>query len=214
MEMGTGEQQPAFEQLLGRVPSARERERLLRLQKALELRDDDAMWAVAVILQDYDAAVREELERVHEVLKATRVELARNNHLVRELAARSCHAATPAPRPLSSRGVLVATSGVALVAFGALCINVGYTLGSRGVPEWLGVEESRGGQVMAAILRAPAGWLLLVPLMGVAAYLTHEAIRTMRERTGGLRGRLIAWSLLVLAAFGAVAVGGVLASLM
>ncbi|TQF12022.1 hypothetical protein FJV41_31345 [Myxococcus llanfairpwllgwyngyllgogerychwyrndrobwllllantysiliogogogochensis] len=212
--MGTLEQPPVFEQLLGRVPSARERERLLRLQKALDLRDDDPMWAVAVILQDYDAAMREELERVHEVMKASRVEVARNNHLIRELAAKVSFPSQPPTPARQLRGWMMTAGGMCLVVFASLCITVGYTLGSGDVPAWLGTEESRGARVASVILKAPAGWLLLVPLLGVSGYLAHEAWTMMRERTGGLRARVGAWGLAFLAASSVVVVGGVLVGLL
>lgn len=52
--MTEGELDSWFQQLLGTLPTDKQKVALLTLQKKLGIRDDDALWSVLVILEHYE----------------------------------------------------------------------------------------------------------------------------------------------------------------
>jgi hypothetical protein len=139
----------AFAKIVGRQPSEEERGRLYRLREALDLRDNDAFWAIVIALE-YDGSFFRTYpdklaERTLECIENARAAFAvAASHEARRaqrlLAERVAETSVEIARKLAERpaGVHHVTSILAVVvAFGALRVHAGYSLAIADKPWWV-----------------------------------------------------------------------------
>jgi hypothetical protein len=170
----------AFRKLHGRLPTDQERHWLMTVQKALGIHDNDAFWFIVLMLEHYDALYREYPSKMAEEtmraiasakdafrLAATAEAAAVHNALAEEVARTSVAMARKlVNRPFNWHWV---TSAAAIwVTFGALCLTAGAKLGSEGRPFW--VKDGASNPVLAAVLGAPAGWMIYALLLPAALH--------------------------------------------
>jgi hypothetical protein len=173
-----------FAKVVGHQASESEREHLHRLREALGLRDNDAFWYIVMTLEHYDSLYREYPERMAaqaiKAIEGTRkafaeaaaMESAKAQHLLaRQVARTSVQIAKKmAGRDgtVGLRHLMVLVAG--LVLFGALCMDVGYTVATSGARfAWGRAGQPRGReQALSVVLDAPAGWMAFTFLLPLA----------------------------------------------
>jgi hypothetical protein len=182
-----------FNALLGRALRREDRDRLAKVRSALGIRANDAVWDVMIAL-DYHLQL---YSAVPKQLAAER------EKLVRELGALLASVggnanATPPTWPLRGGGKSGAWPGrgqlallaAAAVGFGAICIAAGWAMAGRGAHPWGAVGP------LGAVLAAPAGWLMFLLLLPVAAAWVRGGWAAARHRED-LRVRAVGWVMLV-----------------
>jgi hypothetical protein len=208
----------AFARLVGRPPSALQRERLYRLREVLGLRDNDAFWAIVMALEHYDAlfsAYPAELakvtERSVETVRAACAAAAQQEvaALQRGLAEKVAETSAALARRLADRpvGVHRFTSAMAaVVAFGALCVHAGYAFSTRGRPFWL--TELQGSPdasraLLAAVLSVPAGWMIFALLVPAAIHGAKSGWQLAADPLAERREQALGWCIVALSLLGA-----------
>ena len=174
-----------FAKILGRQPSQAERDRLYRVRDALGLRDNDAFWYIVMILEHYDSLYRDYPKQIGDEARRT-VEEARRMFAVaaeaesakaqKMLAQKVAETSVEIARKLAERPVgvhRITALLAAAVLFGAMCMTVGYQLADGAKPLWSSAgAATAGGRAVAAVLGAPAGWMMfafVLPAVGYAA---------------------------------------------
>jgi hypothetical protein len=199
----------SFAQLLGRQPSEREIQSLYRVKNALNIRDNDALWLVLMALESYDTLYRKYpaiiSEHVGRVLLEQRAAMAAiaDAETKRALGALADAVSKTSERVAwrlvdASRWLAWGWAWFACAALGALCVFVGFVLGSGHLPYWARPSGTEGPllTVFEAIARAPAGWLAAAG--GAAAAIGA----VWRARADLMAGRRLG---LLLACFGLLA---------
>ena len=216
----------AFAKLTGREASEQEREQLYRLRDALGLHDNDAFWSIVMALEHYDSFFRAYPAQLAEVTgrvidnvraacaSAAAQEVALVQQSLSEKVAETSVvlARKLADKPLGIHRFTLALSAV--VAFGALCVDAGYALATRGRPFWVAEERSRlhGVQAMlAAIVLVPAGWMIFALLIPTAVYGAKLGRHIAADAMAETRDRAIGWCIVALCVLGAVACAAMLA---
>jgi hypothetical protein len=168
-----------FARLVGRHATGPELQRLYEVRDSLGLADNDALWVVLIALEHYDSLfraypaqlateTRRSLDDVQQAFaKAAALEAKRAHRKLAEMVADTSF------KLASKRLDVVRVHGFAgaaalLLAFGGLCLSMGYALGSGRLPPWTHGTGVR--RLLSAGLGAPVGWLLLVlvvPLSGL-----------------------------------------------
>ena len=163
----------AFEKLLGRQPSAAEREQLHRVKDALDLKDNDALWMILIVLQSYDALYRRVPARIE---AAAEQMLATQRHLMSQqaqlevkramgvLAQAVGETSTKVAAHAARTSRFLAWGWVlsAVVLFGALCLWVGGVVATGALPPWAPANHQQGIalMVLGGLAHAPAGWIV------------------------------------------------------
>ena len=161
-----------FAKLLGRQPSDRERQNLYRVKDALDLQDNDALWAILLALETYDTMFRKYPEmvatRVTQTVDEVRVLMAEiaETESQKALGALADAVARTGER-LASRSVniwrwqIMGMVWLGFTAFGALCVLVGAVLASGHLPYWAipAANQNFAQTLLGVIARTPAGWL-------------------------------------------------------
>jgi hypothetical protein len=213
----------AFERLVGKEATEEEVRRLYDVKEALGIDDNDALWVVLVALEHYDrlfrgypARIAEEAERtLGEVKKrfaeAASVEAKRTQ---RKLADAVADAAVriAAKKTDASRLQGFAAAAASMVAFGGLCLSMGYALGSGRIPPWAHGGGAR--RLIAAAMGAPAGWMLLLLLLPLAAHWGRLGWVAARAPQATAEEAAAGWGLLALAAGAALALTTALVQLL
>jgi hypothetical protein len=181
-----------FNALLGRALRREDRDRLAKVRSALGIRANDAVWDVMIAL-DYHLQL---YSAVPKQLAAER------ERLVAELGALQASlgdGATSVAKTWSLRGGgqpaawpwrgQLALFAAAAVGFGAICIAAGWAMAGRGRHPW-GAAGPLG-----AVLAAPAGWLMFLLLLPVAAAWARAGWAAARHRED-LRVRAVGWMML------------------
>ncbi|ANY18492.1 hypothetical protein [Bordetella pseudohinzii] len=163
----------AFEKLLGRQPSASEREQLFRVKDALDLKDNDALWMILIVLQSYDALYRrvparieaaaEEMLAKHRSLMGEQAQLEVKRAmggLAQAVGAASTKVAIQAAR--TSRFLAWGWILSTVVLFAALCLWVGAVAATGQLPPWAPAGQQRGLvlAMLGGLAHAPAGWIV------------------------------------------------------
>lgn len=220
---GLDEPETSFARLVGHQPSHEQRERLYRIRDVLGLRDDDALWSIVSALEHYDALyrlypaqmasqMREAAEQAMDRARATVAAMAveESAHAHRMLAETVARTSTDLARKLADKPVGVHRFSLALacvVAFGALCVRLGYNLAAHSPPFW--VVQSHAvrtplQQLLCEMLSMPAGWMafaMLLPAAGVTAKFGWTlAVAPLGDR----RDRLVGWCIVVCCALAVV----------
>lgn len=206
----------AFAKVVGRPASDDERERLVRLRDALEVQDNDALWAIVMALELYDSLYREYPEKLAaETAKAiegarrafadaARAEAVKVHALLARQVARS---GAELARTLAGRSVgmpWLAAAGAALVGFGALCVSAGVVLGSGARPFWAARTAGAGARAaFAMVMGAPAGWMMFALLLPVAGCGVGSGWKLAREGVQEGRG-WIGWAVIAVSMLGAL----------
>lgn len=195
----------AFEKLLGRQPSAEEREQLFRVKGALRLKDDDALWMILIVLQSYDAMYRRvpaRIEAAAEQMLAThrnlmsqqaQVEVKRAmGALAQAVGETSAKVAVQAAR--SSRFIAWGWILSAVVLFGALCLWVGAVAATGQLPPWApaGRQQGLALAVLSGLANAPAGWIVALGATAGAVGAVWTNARRMAAGNAKLNLRLVA----------------------
>lgn len=166
------ELESAFDKLLGRQASEKERQNLYRVKNALGIRDNDALWLVLMTLESYDTLLSKLPSQMHQQVIATVDEVKLAARAAAE--AESRQALSTLANAVSETSSLIARRAVdtqrlialafyslSMVLFGALCLVVGFILGSGKIPYWATYpgHAQLPWKVLTAVLQAPAGWL-------------------------------------------------------
>lgn len=193
----------ALAKALERVPTLEEKQRLLRLRDAFDIRDNDALWALVGVQEYYNALQRQHPERsaaaVRQALKEGLSQLAGP-------LPSPGPGARPAPRSGEGKelyGCIVAASHSLTAALGML---VGAQL-TGGHPCW--VERTAASSIAVNLLAAPLGWLVSLLLLVPAAHAAAWGWRRGREKSRPPLQRAVGWSV-VAAIGGSLCVWGVL----
>ena len=159
-----------FSQLLGRQATEAEMIRLHRVKDALNLSDNDSLWLILMAFESYDtlyskypamiqASLAEMVSSQRQVLAGLAEAETRKavtglteavNKTSQELAGRWSQA---------SQLLAWGWSLSALVLFGALCVMVGFVLGSGQLPPWGYRGGNLGLTLLVTLARTPAGWI-------------------------------------------------------
>jgi len=208
----------AFHRAFGRAPTAAEVASVERVCDAFEVRDNDALKAVAGVLEYYHAHLRvypgQCTTAVQSWLRSAEGVAALGSVL--QAASSSCEAqATPPAAPPQSpaggavRGWMLlgafATASSALS--GVLGVLAGVALSGR-QPCW----TARGAAVdrlIVSLIGAPAGWVLLLPLLAPACWGVKWGFEHARNARHSLVERVLGWATAV-AVTGFVLVWGTL----
>ena len=175
-----------FAKALGRQPTPLERERLHRLRDAFDIRDNDALWIIVMVLEYYDDRYRQYPEQITRVIENSTAGW------------RSRTSSGDADREL--RLVTVVGLGTACsVLFGAGCMALGASIQGRGtIPCWSPKGSGFAQTLAAVVLSAPAGWIvplvLAVPAFYTAAWGWTRGRDPSRNRTERAAGWLTAGS--------------------
>jgi hypothetical protein len=207
-----------FERLIGKK-SDEEVRRLYEVKDALGLADNDALWLVLVALEHYDALYRTYPAQIAEEARRTLAEVQRGFAAAAAVESKRAHrkladAVADAGVKIASKRTDVArlqgfaAASASMVAFGALCLSIGYALGSGRVPPWTkGVGARR---LITAALGAPAGWMLLLLLLPLAAHWGRAGWVVARAPQATVKEVAAGWAMLILA----LAAAGTLVSLL
>jgi hypothetical protein len=208
----------SFERLLGKKASDEQVRRLYEVKDALRLGDNDALWMVLVALEHYDGLYREYPVRIAEEARRTLAEVQSGFAEAASLEAKRAHrklseavAAAAlkiaAKKTETARVQGIAVAGATMVAFGSLCLSMGYALGSARIPPWTqGVGARR---MIGAMLGAPAGWILLLLLVPVTAYWARAGLIAARAEGTSRKEVVKGWA----GVFLAIAVAAALTTL-
>lgn len=206
----------SFERLLGRQPSDKEIQNLYRVKSALDLKDNDALWLVLIALESYDTLYRRypglvsaEVQKMAEQQRATMAAIAdvETKKAISELS-RAVNRASEAVALRLTQATSMQATGVlmlGMVLFGALCVFVGYVLGSGKMPWWsprASSYDSLLALVFASLMRTPAGWIgaIAASACGLASvWHGRKDIRSQRRLDIALKALL-----LLILAFGCV----------
>lgn len=162
----------SFEKLIGRQPTEHEVQRLYRIKETLGLRDNDALWSVLIALESYDALYRKYPQMItDQVMESTRLQRVAIAEMADSEAKRAMGALAEAVGRTSEVVALQAVksaglqwcgiAAIGMISFGALCVTIGFILGSGRIPYWApaGQHENLAVLLFSTLARTPAGWL-------------------------------------------------------
>ena len=209
----------SFERLVGRKPSDGQRRHLYEVKEALQIGDNDALWSVLAALEHYEGLYSEHPARIAEVTRraladvqrgfaeAAKVEARRAQRKLAELVAASAmKIADQRTRVARQQGVAVAAA--ASVLFGALCLTMGFALGTGRIPSWTHGTGAR--RLISAALGAPAGWVLLLLLLPAIVRWTRNGWAAARAPQASMKERMAGWLVLGSSVVAVVGLLGVL----
>jgi hypothetical protein len=216
-----------FAKIVGRHASDDERQRLYRLRDALGLRDNDAFWSIVMALEYYDSFFRrypaELAEYTERCIEGARVAFAaaaerEAAQVQRTLSEKVAETSVAIARRLAERPVglhRVTMLLAAVVAFGALCVNAGYSLAAPVRPFWVTSAETLTPlqRRAAVVLAAPAGWMVFALLLPAAVYAGRAGWVMASETTEG-REKIIGWGIVAACAFASAACAVMLTKLL
>lgn len=199
----------SFERLIGRQPSDKEIQSLYRVKSALDLQDNDAIWLILLALESYDtlfrrypAMVSAEVKRTIDAQRTAMAAIAdaETRKAITTLSDAVNRASEAVAEKLTRATQLQAWGWLMLgmVVFGSLCLFVGYVLGSGKLPWWAprtAGYHSFPGLVLAALARAPAGWIGVIA--GASCSLA-SIWHARRELSSGLRTDVLVRGVLLL----------------
>lgn len=178
-----------FVALTGKKPTPDQRDRLEQMRKELNIGDNDALWAIFAG-HEYYLSLYQGL----------------HDRITRELHSGTPPTAAVAPAPagapqdsLRTVAFAGAVAGFSFL-FGGFCVYLGFVAGSRGAPAWMvpSASPSEFSQMLAAALRAPAGWMAFAAMLPALALVARLGLRL---RNSWERSRKVAgWACLLGAA--------------
>jgi hypothetical protein len=197
-----------FERLVGHKASDEQVRRLHQVKDALGLADNDALWLVLVALEHYDGLYRDYPARIAEEARRTLADVQRG--FADAAAVESKRAHRKLAEAVADAGVKIASkrtdvarlqgfavASASMVAFGALCLSIGYALGSGRVPPW--TQGTGARRLLAAAIGAPAGWMLLLLLLPLAAHWGRAGWVAARVPQATAREVAAGWAMVSLA---------------
>jgi hypothetical protein len=189
----------------------------------LGLRDDDALWSIVSALEHYDALYRsypaqlasqmrqvteQAMDRARATVAAMAAEESAHAHrLLAEMVART---STNLTRKLADKPIGVHRCSLALacvVAFGALCVRLGYDLAAHGPPFWVVPSHAARTplqQLLCEVLSMPAGWMGFAMLLPAAGATAKFGWTLASAPLGDRRERLVGWCIVVCCALAVV----------
>jgi hypothetical protein len=197
----------SFKALLGRQPSEKEIGSLYRVKNALNIRDNDALWLVLMALESYDtlyskypALIAGQVDDVIEKQRDLIVQIidAESKRALGTLSAAVAKTSQTVASKVAhtARWQAWGWVSIGLATFAALCMTVGFILGSGNVPFWAKHQTLKGPfETIASILmKAPVGWI-------IPAIATAVIAVTICSNTQQPIGRSMLFSLLLLMVF-------------
>jgi len=178
-----------FARLVGRQATGPELQRLYEVRDSLGLADNDALWVVLIALEHYDSLfraypdrlateTRRSLDDVQQAFaRAAALEAKRAHRKLAEMVADTSFKLA-SKRLDAARVHGFAAAAAILLAFGGLCLSMGYALGSGRLPPWTHGTGVR--RLLSAALGAPVGWLLLVLVMPLSGLWFVAGLRMAR----------------------------------
>lgn len=170
----------SFAELLGRQPTEAEQKRLYQVKNALNIHNNDAIWLILMALESYNTLyeqypariardVDQMVKKQQTVLKSMAIAETKKAHAgLSSAVIETCKtvADNQARATLNqTRATLMLSLGWSIFAFtlfGALCVFVGFVLGSGKVPYWANTEEQASllSLIVGTLARTPAGWIV------------------------------------------------------
>jgi hypothetical protein len=198
----------SFVKLVGRPPSDKERLRLSHIRDALDVRDNDAIWAIIMAYELYDSLfaaypariadeANETIERVRAAYAAAaEAEAAKcHNALAMKVAETSVEIARKlADKPVGFHRVTAMLASI--VGFGAICVACGFKLATTTAPFWIGTEKSTAMmRLMSFVLRVPAGWMIFLLVLPAAWFGARNGWSLIHDSMGYAREKGVGWIL-------------------
>lgn len=164
----------SFAELLGRQPTEAEEKRLYQVKNALGIHNNDAIWLILMALESYNtlyeqypARITRDIERMvskqQTVLKSMAITETKRAHAEISSAVIEASKTIAASQTQATLMLSLGWSIFAFTLFGALCVFVGYVLGSGKVPYWATSSEEHASLlslIVGTLARTPAGWIV------------------------------------------------------
>jgi hypothetical protein len=213
----------SFERLLGQKASDEQVRRLYEVKDALKLGDNDALWTVVLALEHYDNLYREYPARLAEETRRALADVQRGFAEAAAIEAKRAHrklaeAVAAASVKIADKRTSVAriqgfaAAAATMVCFGGLCLSMGYALGSARVPPW--TQGSGARRLIGAALGAPAGWVVLLLLLPMAAHVARSGWVAAHATGATTKEAAVGWGKVLLAAAGTAALATLLLRLL
>ncbi|MBR4877737.1 MAG: hypothetical protein IKU14_08510 [Rhodocyclaceae bacterium] len=159
-----------FEKLLDRKASDEEIKHLYHVKNTLGIRDNDSLWLILMTLESYNSLYK----RYPAMMSAEcdKVLRKQKDHLeaiaeaeTKKYLSKLTESVTDTAKHIAGRqsdAMLLLSWGwffAALTVFGALCVMVGYVVGTGKVPPWVFQGDNFGALVAGTLAKTPAGWI-------------------------------------------------------
>ncbi|MBU2709327.1 hypothetical protein KCM76_25250 [Zooshikella marina] len=187
----------AFEKLLLRQPSEKEIKRLYRIKDTLNLSDNDALWEILIALESYETLYRRIPTQISSHTSKVLNDINETVQLVAEAETKKAlnsltSAVTQTSNNLADkltdakRWQIWGVTSIGITLFGALCIFIGYVLGSGKLPFWAlkTPSESFLSTIFYSLANTPAGWIIAVSGAGasiISAYKVKDEIKNGKK---------------------------------
>jgi hypothetical protein len=220
-EAPAGPPRDGFTQLLSRRLNDEQRAHLYQLRDALGIANNDALWKVLVVLEEYDGLFKSYPEKL--ATAASSVFAAQKAALAATVAAETSHVRRSLENALvktvketagrqadAARWRAWAWVAAALTLFAGICVVAGGAV-AQGAAAWpAGGSASAAARLLFAILRAPTGWTIFAFLVPLAVVYGRQGWSAIRDRGAARSERITGAAILSGAVAGAVACAVVL----
>lgn len=220
-EAPAGPPSDGFTQLLSRRLNDEQRAHLYQLRDALGIANNDALWKVLVVLEEYDGLFKSYPDKL--AAAASGVFAAQKAALAATVAAETSHVRRTLESALvktvrqtagrqadAARWRAWAWVAAALTLFAGICVAAGGVL-ALGPAAWpAGGSGSVAARLLFAILRAPTGWTIFAFLVPLALFYGGQGWSAVRDRSAARSERLTGAAVLSGAVFATVACGVVI----
>lgn len=182
------------------------------------MRENDAFGAIVVTMEQYNglfaeypAKIASEAARVVGEVRQTMAATAKSElaTVQRSLVQHVADASLELGRKRLGQTMALHQVGTVLalvVTFGSICLTAGYALASKGRPFWARDAAKRGAaEVLSVLLNAPAGWIVFLCLVPLAAYGARVGWVAASDATGRAE-RVLGWALVSASTLGALAI--------
>jgi hypothetical protein len=218
-EARKGPSPDGFTQLLARRLNDEQRAHIYQLRDTLGIANNDALWKVLVVLEEYDGLFKSYPDKL--AAAASGVFAAQKSALAATVAAETSHVRRSLENALvkavketagrqadAARWRAWAWVAAALTLFAGICVSAGGVM-ARGAAVWP-AGGSGPTRLLFSILRAPTGWTVFAFLLPLAVFYAREGWSATRDRSAGRSERLTGAAILSGAAVGIVACGVVI----
>lgn len=187
-----------FEKLLDRKASEEEIKHLYHVKNALGIRDNDALWLILMALESYNTLYKRypamlaaefakmvEKQQEHLEVVADAETKKYLSKLTDSVVGTAKHIAGK-----QSDAMLLLSWGwffVALTVFGALCVMVGYVVGTGKIPPWWYPGDNLGTMVAGTLAKTPAGWITALG----AAIVSTGALWRIKDDLSSRKNRVL-----------------------
>lgn len=204
-----------FTRMLAKRLNDEQRAHLFELRDSLGIANNDALWNILVVLEEYDGLFKSYPQKLEAA--ATAVFAAQKSALAATVAAETSHVRRSLENALIK--TVHATAGrqadavrwrawgwvaAALTLFAGICVTAGGVL-ARGAGAWSATGGAGTSRLLFTVLRAPTGWALFAILLPLAVVYARSGWAAARDRSTSNSDRLTGAAVLSGAVVGVVA---------